>query len=139
MKTKILIVDDEENIRTAVKAAFAQKYEVLSAGDGPAALEIIKTEKPAFVFLDVKMPGMSGLEVLERVKGTGVVIWMLTGEEELSVAVKALEAGAWGYLTKPFGVESIRNVVATALEGVDKKEHPGDYSDRPWQVKRTEK
>jgi len=141
MKTKILIVDDDENIRAAVKAAFAGVYDVISAADGPAALEAMKNEKPDFVFLDIKMPGMSGLEVLVCVKEKGLtsMIWMLTGEEELAVAMKALESGAKGYLTKPFTLESLRNVVSGALDGLDKKEHPKDHSDRPWTVKRNEK
>ena len=141
MKPKILIVDDEESIRKAVKAAFSQGYEVLSASDGRAALEIIKNLKPDFVFLDIKMPVMSGIEVLALVKDTGAapIIWMLTGEEELAVAVKALEAGARGYLTKPFELERLRCVVSGALEGVEKKAHPEKFSDRPWLVKRAKK
>ena len=96
MKHKILIVDDEENILLVVKEAFVGKYEVLTANAGPAALEIIKREKPAFIFLDIKMPGMSGLEVLDQVKYTGVdtIVWMLTGEEDLEVAASTLESGA---------------------------------------------
>ena len=140
MKHKILIVDDEENILLVVKEAFVGKYEVLTANAGPAALEIIKREKPAFIFLDIKMPGMSGLEVLDQVKYTGVdtIVWMLTGEEDLEVAASTLESGARGYITKPFDIEVIRNVVLTALQDLNKTDSQRSSNDKPWHVKRKE-
>ena len=138
MKHKILIVDDEENILLVVKEAFTKKYEVFTASEGGAALEIIKREKPSFVFLDIKMPGMSGIEVLGQVKATGAepVVWMLTGEEDLEVAANTLKGGASGYITKPFDIEVIRNVVLAALADLKKAAHPESSSDKPWRVKK---
>ena len=136
MKHKILIVDDEENILLVVKAAFVSNYEVFTANAGDAALEIIKKEKPSFVFLDIKMPGMSGITVLERIKETGAkpVVWMLTGDEDMEMALATLEGGASGYITKPFEVERIRAVVLNALEDLEKgKKGQGD-SDKPWHI-----
>lgn len=139
MKHKILIVDDEENILLVVKAAFLKKYEVLTASEGGEALEIIKNEKPSFVFLDIKMPGMSGIEVLELVKATGAdpIVWMLTGDEDLEVAVNTLKSGARGYITKPFDIEVIRNIVLTAIEDLEKSKKSKDSDDKPWHVKKS--
>ena len=140
MKHKILIVDDEENILLVVKEAFISKYEVFTANAGPAALEIVKREKPAFMFLDIKMPGMSGIEVLDLVKGTGAetIVWMLTGEEDLDVAASTLKSGAKGYITKPFDIEVIRNVVVSALDELGKTKSQKSSNDKPWHVKRKE-
>ncbi len=136
MKHKILIVDDEENILLVAKAAFAASYEVFTASAGEAALEIITREKPSFVFLDIKMPGMSGIKVLEQIKLTGAnpVIWMLTGEEDMGMALATLEGGASGYITKPFEVERIRSVVLNALEDLEKSKEDRKANDKPWHV-----
>ena len=138
MKHKILIVDDEENILFVVKAALAGKYDVLTAPEGATALEIIKREKPVFVFLDIKMPGLSGLEVLGLIKDTGVapVVWMLTGDEDLEMAMRTLETGASGYLTKPFDIETLRGVVMNAVDELECRERHEAVSDKPWRVKK---
>ena len=99
MKHKILIVDDEENILFVVREAFVANYEVFTARNGELALEIIRREKPSFIFLDIKMPGMSGVEVLELIKNTGAspIVWMLTGDDSLDTAMQTLSGGASGY------------------------------------------
>ncbi|OGR45034.1 MAG: hypothetical protein A2X35_06475 [Elusimicrobia bacterium GWA2_61_42] len=138
MKHKILIVDDEESILFVVRAALLPQYEVFTAQEGGAALEIIKKEKPAFVFLDIKMPGISGLEVLEGIKVSGAapVVWMLTGNEDLEMAVQTLKGGASGYLTKPFDVHKLREIVLTAMETADLRERHNGSADKPWHVKK---
>ena len=140
MKHKILIVDDEDNILFVVKAAFIANYDVFTASAGEAALEIIKREKPSFVFLDIKMPGMSGLQVLELIKDTGgkPVVWMLTGDEDLDTALATLQGGASGYITKPFDVERIRAVVSAALEDLEKGQKGRNEKDKPWHVGKKE-
>lgn len=138
MKHKILIVDDEESILLIVKAAFMANYEVLTASAGESALEIIKKEKPSFVFLDIKMPGMSGVEVLELIKETGAepVVWMLTGDEDMDMALSTLQGGASGYITKPFDVARIRSVVLAALEDLEKTKEDRNENDKPWHVEK---
>jgi two-component system NtrC family response regulator len=138
MKHKILIIDDEENILFVVKEAFNRTYEVFTAQEGAAALEIIKREKPAFIFLDIKMPGMSGIEVLELIKDTGAkpIVWMLTGDEDLDTAVKTLRSGASGYLTKPFEIDRLREIVTIALEEADSRKKHDSSGDKPWHVKK---
>jgi DNA-binding NtrC family response regulator len=140
MKHKILIVDDEENILFVVKAAFISKYDVFTATGGEAALEIIKRESPSFIFLDIKMPGLSGVQVLELIKETGVkpVIWMLTGDEDLDMALATLQGGASGYITKPFDIERLRGVVLAALEDLEKGEKGRKAKDKPWHIGKEE-
>jgi len=135
MRHKILIVDDSDNIRFTVQAAFEGGHTVLTANDGQAALEMVRKERPDLVFLDIDMPGVGGVEALKLIKDSGVpsIIWMLTGVEDLSVVMKTLTMGASGYITKPFEVESLRRVVLNAFVDLDGGEKP---SDKPWTVKR---
>jgi DNA-binding NtrC family response regulator len=141
MKHKILIVDDEENILFVIREAFARVYDVFTALDGGSALEIMKREKPAFVFLDIKMPGMTGIEVLELIKDTGSapIVWMLTGDEDLDTAVMTLRNGASGYLTKPFDIKQLRDVVASALEDAENRKQHDSSGEKPWHVKKQKK
>lgn len=138
MRHKILIVDDEENIRFVVKEALSRTYQVFTAAEGVSAVDIIKAERPTLVFLDVKMPGMSGLEVLQLIKETGLtpVIWMLTGDEDLELALKTLKMGATGYLTKPFEIKKIRDIALSVVTGSDEKAHHDTHGDKPWRVKK---
>lgn len=137
MQHKILIVDDSDNIRFTVKSAFSADYAVLTAAEGLVGVELVKTERPDLVFLDINMPGISGIEALKLIKETGVpaVIWMLTGVEDLSIVMKTLTMGASGYITKPFEVENLRRVVLNAVADLEGEKKP---SDRPWTVKKKE-
>lgn len=136
MKHKILIVDDEENILFVTKTAFEQHYEVFTAPDGELALEIIRKEKPLLVFLDIKMPGMSGMAVLEAVGEMAFrpAVWMLTGDDDLDTAIKTLNNGAKGYVTKPFDLARLREIVLGEVEAASPRE--GRASDRPWHVEK---
>lgn len=138
---KILIVDDEENVLFLIKKAFVGHCEVLTAADGEAGLELIKKEKPSMVFLDISMPGMSGLRVLELIKDTGhsPVVWMLTGNEDLETAALTLKSGASGYLTKPFEIEQVRAVVLNTLMGLEKTRKESKADDKPWRVEKKPK
>ena len=138
MQHKILIVDDEANVRFVIKEAFSGAYQVFTAAEGQAAIEIIKKERPMLVFLDIKMPGPSGLEVLQLIKETGhsPIIWMLTGEEDLEMALKTLKMGAAGYLTKPFEVQKLREIVNNAVLDGERKAQHDTREDKPWRIKK---
>lgn len=138
-KKKILIVDDEPNILFVISQAFQDSYEVHTASGGEKALELMASEKPDFVFLDIKMPGISGIEVLAMVKGTGAspIVWMLTGNDELETALETLRQGASGYLTKPFDLAQIRMIVSAAFDTKDMKESHDSSGDKPWRVKKS--
>ena len=137
MRYKVIIVDDDAVIRSLFENAFSGICSLFAAVNGQAALELIKAEKPDLVFLDINMPGISGIETLKLIKASGVpsVIWMLTGVEDLSVVMKTLGMGASGYITKPFDVEKLRRVVLNAVTDLEGEEKP---SDKPWTVKRKE-
>jgi DNA-binding response OmpR family regulator len=139
-KKKILIVDDEPNILFVISQAFQDEYCVFTAAGGEKALELLRAEKPDFVFLDIKMPGLSGIEVLARIKTTGAapVVWMLTGNDELDTAMETLRAGASGYLTKPFDLAQIRMVVTATFDTQKQKESHDSSGDKPWRVKKDE-
>jgi DNA-binding response OmpR family regulator len=137
MLNKILIVDDEENIRFVLKEAFTGEYAVFTASEGLSAVEIIKKESPFLVFLDIDMPGLDGVAVLKLIKETGQfpVVWMLTGIDKLDTVLQALNLGASGYITKPFEVEKIREIVLNAMIASDSKQQD-EPNDKPWRVKK---
>ncbi len=116
---KVLVVDDEEGMREALRRVLAD-YAVLTASDGEQALKLAAAERPDAVLLDVNMPGLSGLSVLERLvkerTGADPVVLMVTVETDLGTAVKALSLGAYAYITKPFEAGRVRLAVAAALE-----------------------
>ena len=113
MQQKLLIVDDEAHIRMLIEQTLEElednDIEFLSADNGEKALEIISTEKPDLVFLDVMMPKMNGMEVCRRVKKeldlNDVYIILLTAKGQELDRQKGHEVGADLYMTKPFDPE----------------------------------
>ncbi len=117
-KARILIVDDEDSPRESLRYILKDRYEVVPKENGASALEAARHEGPFdLVTLDVKMPGMSGLEVLSQLREiiphTPVV--MITAITDAKPAVEAMKLGAADYLSKPFDVEEIRLVVERLL------------------------
>ena len=106
---RILVVDDEPQIRRALSLNLgARGYEVFEATTGEAALRVIADEHPDLVLLDLGLPGMDGIMVLEAVRGwTKVPIIVLTVRDDERSKVEALEAGADDYVTKPFGMAEL--------------------------------
>jgi len=105
--TKILVVDDEPDVVEVISVGLrlnAPDWEVLSAEDGPTALELFRQTAPDLIILDMNMPGMSGLEVCRtmRRESPDVPIVFLTVRDEEIEKVRGLEAGADDYITKPF-------------------------------------
>jgi two-component system, OmpR family, KDP operon response regulator KdpE len=115
--TKVLVVDDEPQIRRALSLNLgARAYEVYEATTGDAALAAVAAEHPDVVLLDLGLPGMDGMRVLEALRGwTDVAVIVLTVRDDERSKVEAFEAGADDYVTKPFGmaelVERIRAVL----------------------------
>jgi DNA-binding response OmpR family regulator len=107
---KFLIVDDEAGVVEQVKELFEMRnYAVVTATSGERALELIKKENPNTVVLDIRMPGISGMDVLREIKKdypkTSVI--MLTGVEDESTRNMAMALGASGYLTKPYSYSDL--------------------------------
>ena len=140
MERKILIVDDEAKVRDIIKKIFSDEYSVLEASEGISAMKIITQERPALVFLDITMPNMSGIEVLKLIKDTDVscVIWMLTGNDDIEMALKTLKMGAAGYLTKPFDVQKMRDITQGIMNNCDREAKHLAPNDKPWHVEKEE-
>jgi two-component system nitrogen regulation response regulator GlnG len=118
---KILVADDERSIRLVLRKYLQSKgHEVVEATDGWEALETLNSGEVDFAFLDIKMPGLSGLEVLEKVEGIPIVI--LTAYGTMDFTVRAIELGAVDYLTKPFSFEEIAQLLDRFLKKEKKRE-----------------
>ena len=119
MSAKILIVDDEEIvIRSCRRILGDSTYVVDSAHDGQDALRKVDETEYDLIILDIMMPGIDGLEVLQHVKERhpDVDVIMMTGLSEIQTAVKAMKLGAFDYLSKPFDPDELKHVVDRALE-----------------------
>src|ERR1700738_468196 len=99
---KILIVDDEPDILSALGRFFERSgHDVLRAHTGEEGARLAQSERPAVMLLDLKLPDMSGFEVLERTREQRPVVIMITGHGDIPLAVQAMQLGAEGFLTKP--------------------------------------
>jgi len=118
-KTHILVVDDEKVVRESLREWFAEDgYEVDIAADGAEALRKIDEDTWDILLVDIKMPGMDGLEVQRRVKRadpTAIVI-IITAYATVDTAVQALKEGAYDYITKPIDPDDLSQVIAKAAE-----------------------
>jgi len=121
MAARILVVDDEPNIIATVAPLLrARGYEVFSAMTGRAALEAVERDQPDLMVLDLGLPDLDGAEVCRRVRETtGIPILVLSARGEEGDKVKALDAGADDYVTKPFGTEELLARIRAALRRVD--------------------
>jgi two-component system response regulator AtoC len=115
----LLIVDDEIlTLNNLKKALEKEGYEIYLAESGEKALQICEKVKPHLILLDLMLPGISGIEVLKRLKEKEpeTVVVMITAYEILEKAVEAMKLGAYDYLLKPFKINDLKNIVRRALE-----------------------
>jgi two-component system response regulator AtoC len=117
-RQRILIVDDEPGVRESLRMVLKERFDVLAAASGDAALELLNSESVDVLLLDLLMPGLDGLEVLERIKqrGTTPQVIMLTATKTVKTAVTAMKLGAFDYITKPFDVEELLLIVDRAVQ-----------------------
>ncbi|WP_062308546.1 response regulator [Alicyclobacillus sendaiensis] len=119
MAYKVLVVDDQFGIRVLLHEVLQREgYEVFQASNGPSALSIVEREQPDLVLLDMKIPGMDGLEILRNLRKLGVdaKVIMMTAYGELDLIHEALEMGAVAHFTKPFDIDELRRAVREHLE-----------------------
>jgi DNA-binding NtrC family response regulator len=117
---KILIVDDELAIRESLRMILQQDYEVLAVSSGAEALEKMREGGIDLVLLDVIMPGLDGIQLLERMKSEyDIPVIMITAANTIKTAVQAMKLGAYDYLSKPFDVDEIKIVVQKVLSTQD--------------------
>lgn len=118
MSARVLIVDDEESLRWVLDRGLRSAgYEVTAVADGEAALQAFEAEPFDLVFLDVRMPGLDGLTVLERFRAgrPDVPVVVMTAHGTMETAIKAMQRGAYDYLAKPFDLEEVLLLAERAL------------------------
>ncbi|HDH06349.1 MAG TPA: sigma-54-dependent Fis family transcriptional regulator [Nitrospirae bacterium] len=116
---KILVVDDQKGVRYSFKKILGEAgYEVATASSGEEAIELTAKSEPDLIFMDVKMPGMDGLETLKRLKEMNpkLLVIMMTAYSTTEKAITAMELGAYDYLTKPFDNRRLTEIIKKALE-----------------------
>ena len=116
---KILVVDDERAIRNTLKEILGDEgYEVDVAEDGPTALQMAENEKYGVIFCDIKMPGMDGIEVLEKLGGgdAEAAIVMISGHGDIATAVECIKKGAFDFIEKPLDLNRILITMKNAGE-----------------------
>ena len=121
MSKRVLIVDDEQSIRSSLERLLSfEKFKTFTAADGRAAIELVASERVDIVLLDIKMPGMDGLEVLGslREQYPSLPVIIISGHGTINTAVEATKLGAFDFLEKPIDMErlllTIRNGLAQA-------------------------
>jgi signal transduction histidine kinase len=116
-RRKVLIVDDEEGPRQSIRAVFKEHYNVLMADNGLRAIELARESNIDVAVLDIRMVGMSGIDLLVRLKAIDpdMQVVMLTAYETVETARQALRLGACDYLTKPFDITTLREAIKTAV------------------------
>jgi diguanylate cyclase (GGDEF)-like protein len=114
----ILIVDDEPEIRKIVRGILSESYKYQEANSAEEALSLLRMEKFDLVISDIKMDGMSGLEMIPQVRAIApdTVIMMISGEQTIESAIEALRGGAFDYIMKPFDFQHVEAAVRRALE-----------------------
>jgi len=120
-KISILIVDDEESVRESLNSWFTEDgYRVECAENAKQALSILESGNFDIILTDLKMPGMDGLELLQRIKtlNTDSIIIVMTAFASVDTAVKALKEGAFDYVTKPFDPDDLSHLIRNATKQI---------------------
>ncbi len=128
---KILIIDDEHSIRETLEMFLREKgYEVVTSKDGEEGLRLIQRERPDIVILDIRLPGMDGLEVLRRIKEKeeGIHVIMITAYHDTETTKHAMNLGAYEYIHKPIdadefdiAIEKVVNNLFNEMKQLDKE------------------
>lgn len=114
MSKKLLIVDDQYGIRILLNEVFQKEgYQTFQASNGIQALEIVEQDRPDLVLLDMKIPGMDGIEILKRLKEMDqtIEVFIMTAYGELDMIQQAKDLGARTHFAKPFDIDEIRAAV----------------------------
>lgn len=128
---RILIIDDEKSIRFSLKVSLEKLgFETLSADTGEKGLELFRTYSPKIIIIDIKLPGIDGIEVLKRLKKIDpeCIAIMITYLSEVRLAVKSMKMGAYDYFTKPFSLIEINSAVQEIAKYIEAKEEIAQLS-----------
>jgi len=140
VKPRLLVIDDESAIRDSLKMVLEYEgYEVMQAATGEEGIKLIEQEAPDLVFLDIKMPGMDGLEVLHKLRHLVEItpIVVISGHADITTAVEATRLGAFDFIEKPLERErvmvTVRNAVDTRRLKSENKSYRRD-ADKKYQI-----
>ena len=133
---RILVVDDEAPVREVLTEYFTTEgYAVEGAGSGAEALTVVRGGRADLVLLDVRMPGLDGVQVLRKIReiNEDVPVIMVTANEDVGLAKETLRLGAFDYVAKPFDFDYLDRAVAAGLARAGEKAPAGDApEDDPW-------
>src|SRR5437773_11513679 len=117
----VLVVDDDEGMRDTLTAILKREYRILRVSTGEAALPVLHRDNVDLMLLDVRLPGISGFEVLRIVKENYalVEVIMISAINDIETAVQAMKHGAYHYITKDFDYDQLRSLVGNASERQD--------------------
>ncbi len=117
MRSKLWIVDDEESIRTICKSALEENFKIETFSNGSEALLALNSERPDLIITDIKMPGLTGIDLLKIVaeKYPDLPTIVMTAHADIDNALSAYKGGAFEYLSKPFDVDTIRTLALKAI------------------------
>lgn len=124
-KYSILIVDDENNVTNLLEKVFIKKsYATHKADCGEAALKVIDSHQVDLVITDIKMPGMTGIELISKIKDidSSIKVILITAFATIETAIEALKMGAVDYITKPFDLEDVLTSVEKVVENIEKND-----------------
>ncbi|CUH96489.1 hypothetical protein P22_2579 [Propionispora sp. 2/2-37] len=119
-KSKVLVIDDQPGIRRLLTEVLTDEgYEVITAGNGYEGVQRAKETNPAVILMDMKMPGMDGIETLKELQSMHQEekVIMMTAYGELELVNQAREMGAYAYITKPFDIVTVCRMIADNITG----------------------
>lgn len=113
----LLVVDDEEGVRVSMELVFSERFDIVTAATGTEAVRKLLEAAPNLMLLDLRLPGINGLQVLERAKAMDpdIEIIVITAVNEMATAIAAMRAGAFTYVVKPFEMDQLQTQVEWAL------------------------
>lgn len=120
----VLVIDDQPGIRRLLTEVLSEEgYEVATAANGYEGLQKAKELNPSLILMDMKMPGMDGIEALREMKhiGQGEKVIMMTAYGELDLINEAKEIGVYAYITKPFDIVALCGMIKEYLDGTAQK------------------
>ena len=115
---KILIIDDDKLLQNSLRNILSAKYDTIIAGSGEAGMEILKTDSIDLVLLDIRLPGIDGIETLRRIKERhgNLSVVMMTAYEDIKTVVRSMKIGATDYLVKPLDIDELDIIIEKAVE-----------------------